>query len=356
MKGAAGRGAVEVRLVRDKQIIVLQRVMVDIHVVMTPASTANIAFQSPAFRRFQVVRVLGIWASRCKPWPLAGRSTDLTNRPLDLGMVGLVQFIPAMLLWPVTGAVVDRFDCRIIVMATLLGYVITAGLLATLATVGVTSVWPIYGTLLLLAVARSFSAPAHQALLPRLVPREHFPNAVTWSSSLFQLSAIAGPAIGGAVYAITGERAACTSSRWCSARGGRRAHHGAPAEAALSRERPSWSQVFEGVRYIRDRPIILGAISLDLFAVLFGGAALLPIFAKDILAVGPAGLGIRARPQRWAPPRWPSASPSAPSAAGPASSSSPAWPSSGSPRSRSAPPRRSGCPSPRSWWWVRATR
>ncbi|MDP2308419.1 MAG: MFS transporter [Pseudomonadota bacterium] len=266
---------------------------------MTPALTANIAFQSPAFRRFQVVRVLGILGLQMQAVAVGWQVYDLTNRPLDLGMVGLVQFIPAMLLWPLTGAVVDRFDRRIIVMATLLGYAITAGLLATFATVGVTSVWPIYGTLLLLAVARSFSAPAHQALLPQLVPREHFPNAVTWSSSLFQLSAIAGPAIGGAVYAITGgargvylvamvlvlaAAAVLTTVR--------------PREAALSRERPSWSQVFEGVRYIRDRPIILGAISLDLFAVLLGGAvALLPIFAKDILAVGPAGLGIlRAAP------------------------------------------------------------
>ena len=161
---------------------------------MTTALTGNIAFQSPAFRRFQVVRVLGILGLQMQGVAVGWQVYELTHRPLDLGMVGLVQFIPAMLLWPVTGAVVDRVDRRLIVMATLFGYAVTAALLATFATVGVTSVWPIYCTLLLLAVSRSFSAPAHQALLPQLVPREHFPNAVTWSSSLFQLSAIAGPA------------------------------------------------------------------------------------------------------------------------------------------------------------------
>ena len=267
---------------------------------MTTATTAgNAAFQSAAFRRFQVVRLLGILGLQMQGVAVGWQVYALTGRPLDLGMVGLVQFIPAMLLWPLTGSVVDRVDRRIVVMGTLLGFAVTAGLLATFATVGVTSLWPIYGTLVLLAIARSFSAPAHQALLPQLVPREHFPNAVTWSSSLFQVGAIAGPALGGAVYAITGgARGVYLCAMVLVLAAAATLTTVRPREAVLSRERPSWSQLFEGVRYIRERPLILGAISLDLFAVLLGGAvALLPIFARDILAVGPAGLGIlRAAP------------------------------------------------------------
>ncbi len=257
------------------------------------------AFRSAPFRRYQAVRLLGILGLQMQAVAVGWQVYDLTRRPLDLGFVGLVQFVPAMLLWPVTGAVVDRVDRRVVVFCTLLGYALTAGLLATWATVGVTTPLPIYATLVVLAVCRSFAAPAQQALLPQLVPKEDFPNAVTWSSSLFQFGAVAGPALGGAVYAVTGSArgvyfvaialvlsaaALLTTVR--------------PRETALSREKPSWAQLFAGVRFVRERPVILGAISLDLFAVLLGGAvALLPVYARDILAVGPAGLGIlRAAP------------------------------------------------------------
>jgi MFS family permease len=261
---------------------------------------ARAAFASPAFRRFQVARLFGILGLQMQGVAVGWQVYDLTHRPLDLGLVGLVQFVPAMLLWPVTGTVVDRYDRRVIVLGTLIGFMITALALATLATTGVTTVWPIFATLVLLAVTRSFSAPANQALLPQLVPREHFANAVTWSSTLFQIGAVAGPALGGLVYAITGDPRAVY---------GAAAALLAVAAAVLTtvrplatpppaRERPTWSHVLGGVRYIRARPVILGAISLDLFAVLLGGAvALLPVYARDILHVGPAGLGVlRAAP------------------------------------------------------------
>lgn len=262
-------------------------------------ATAHAAFRSPAFRRFQAARLLGILGLQMQAVAVGWQVYDLTRRPLDLGLVGLVQFIPAMLLWPFTGVIVDRVDRRLVVLATLVGYAATAALLAMWATVGVTTPAPIYATLVLLAVCRAFAAPAQQALLPQLVPKEDFPNAVTWSSSLFQLGAVAGPALGGAVYAVTG-----------SARGVYLVAVGLvltaacvlltvrPREAARPQGRPGWSELFEGVRYVRERPVLLGAISLDLFAVLLGGAvALLPIYARDILQVGPGGLGLlRAAP------------------------------------------------------------
>lgn len=263
-------------------------------------ATAHAAFRSPAFRRFQAARLLGILGLQMQAVAVGWQVYDLTRRPLDLGLVGLVQFIPAMLLWPITGVLVDRVDRRLVVLATLVGYAVTAALLATWATIGVATPTPIYATLVLLAVCRAFAAPAQQALLPQLVPKADFPNAVTWSSSLFQLGAVAGPAIGGAVYAATGSARGVyvvAVALVLTAAGVLLTVR--PAEAPRPPQgRPGWADVFEGVRYVRERPVILGAISLDLFAVLLGGAvALLPIYARDILHVGPAGLGLlRASP------------------------------------------------------------
>lgn len=260
---------------------------------------AGAAFRSAAFRRFQLVRLFAILGLQMQAVAVGWQVYDLTRRPLDLGLVGLVQFIPAMLLWPFTGAVVDRVDRRFVVAGTLVGYTVSAGLLATWATIGVTTPGPIYATLVLLAISRSFAAPAQQALLPQLVPREDFPNAVTWSSTLFQVGAVAGPALGGAVYAITGgARGVYLTAIVLIVTAGLVLTTVRPREVALSRERPGWWELFDGVRYIAARPIILGAISLDLFAVLLGGAvALLPIYARDILHIGPTGLGLlRASP------------------------------------------------------------
>lgn len=262
-------------------------------------SSPHAAFRSVPFRRFQVVRLCGILGLQMQAVAVGWQVYDLTGSALDLGLVGLVQFVPAMLLWPFTGVLVDRVDRRLVVLATLFGYAVTAGLLAMWATIGVTTPTPIYATLVLLAVSRAFAAPAQQALLPQLVPKPDFPNAVTWSSSLFQLGAVAGPALGGAVYAMTGSaRGVYVIAVALVLTAAAMLAFVRPREAALATERPGWSDVFEGVRYIRERPVILGAISLDLFAVLLGGAvALLPVYAKDVLHVGPAGLGmLRAAP------------------------------------------------------------
>ena len=152
--------------------------------------------------------------------------------------------------------------------------------------------WPVYAVLLLNGVVRAFNGPASQAFLPLVVPEEVFPNAVAWGSSVFQGSQILGPMVGGLVYGITGSPAPCMRARWSAASRGAMVLMG-----ALQRERaargPVPRGVIEGLRYLWRTKIVLGAISLDMFAVLLGGAvALLPVYAKDILHVGATGLGI----------------------------------------------------------------
>lgn len=257
------------------------------------------AFRHPAFRRFQLGKLFGVVAVQMVSVAVGWQVYSLTGRPLDLGLVGLVQFLPHLFLWPITGAVVDRFDRRLVILGCYAGFTLATLALAALAWAGVATPLPIYGTLFGLAIARAFSAPAQSALLPQLVPAQDFGNAVTWSSSLWSLGAIAGPAVGGAVYAATGTAEGVylvAAGLFSVALVLVATVHPRPAErAALAR---GWAHFFGGLRYIWNRPILFSAIVLDLLAVLFGGAvALLPIYAKDILHTGPEGLGmLRAAP------------------------------------------------------------
>ena len=214
---------------------------------------------------------------------------DLTRRPLDLGLVGLVQFLPTLFLWPITGVTADRHPRLRIVQAAATTWLLVAIALLLVAVRGAGTTW-IYGALVVLAVGRAFSAPANQSLLPQLVPREDFANAVTLGSTAFQVGTIVGPALGGGAYALGGAKAVYSLAVVLLA--------GSLATlASLTSQPPTGSArapgaVLEGLRFVLSRPILLGALSLDLFAVLLGGAvALLPIFARDILEVGPAGLG-----------------------------------------------------------------
>lgn len=217
---------------------------------------------------------------------------DITRDPLSLGLVGLSQFVPMFLLTLPAGDVVDRYDPRRVLSASYAAEALCGALLFGLAFLHVHIVWPFYLVLVLFGAARGFSGPSGQSLVPFLVPPEILPRALAWSSSALQVGVIAGPAIGGILYTL-GPQAAYAlcflafmgAAAGVSFLGGRRAvaHH---KTSALER-------VAEGIAFVRSRPIILGAISLDLFAVLLGGAtALLPVFARDILQAGPAGLGI----------------------------------------------------------------
>jgi MFS family permease len=228
---------------------------------------------------------------------------ELTRDPLSLGLIGLAEAVPFIGIALFAGHVADRGDrFRISLIA------LAALLLCSLALLSFTlrpglivphRVWPIYAVIFASGIARSFLQPARSALSAELVPRELYPNAVTWRSSAWQLAEVVGPAVGGLVYGFGSARAAYSLDVALMGVGvlslARMRHP--PRATPLSGESFRES-LATGVRFVRSQPVILGALTLDLFSVLFGGAvALLPVFAAEILHVGPEGLGIlRAAP------------------------------------------------------------
>jgi MFS family permease len=219
---------------------------------------------------------------------------EITRRPLDLGYVGLAQFLPVVALFLVAGHVVDRFNRKTVLLLCTLGMAVCSALLIQITRVGAHSVRPIYGVLLLLGVVRVFNGPAGRSLLPQLVPNEVFPNAVAWNATVFQAATILGPALGGLLYAAFRGPAgvyattlvACLLATIALTRIQLR-------PSTRAREEVSARSVLAGLHYIWTNKLILGSISLDLFAVLLGGSvALLPVYAREILHTGPWGLGI----------------------------------------------------------------
>ncbi len=229
---------------------------------------------------------------------------EIKGAPLALGLSGLALFLPALGFTLVGGHVADVHDRRRVLLACHLGVATCSSALAALSWMHVRTVTPIYGVLMILGTIRAFSGPAGQALMPSLVPREQLERAVAVSSSTFQLGMVAGPAIGGALYALTGRAWAVYGVCACMALIAAvavfflakvPAHPtlASAPQAAAPRRAATWSTVLAGIRYVSSEKTVLGAISLDLFAVLLGGSvALLPIFARDTLHVGTFGLGI----------------------------------------------------------------
>lgn len=253
------------------------------------------AWRHRDFALYGTARFLSALAIQIQNVALGWRVYELTEDPLALGLIGLAAFLPALCLALVTGHVADRFDRRAVLILCYGVATMAAGGLLLHAWSGAQRVWPIYALTILFGTGRAFANPAGQALVPNLVPPEHFPNAVAWNSSVWQTATIAGPALGGILYAsgeggevAFGAAMACFALTVALIVGIRHRR----AQAA-PREPASWAALVAGIAFIRSRPVILGAISLDLFAVLLGGAtALLPIYARDILAVGPGGLGL----------------------------------------------------------------
>jgi MFS family permease len=223
-------------------------------------------------------------------WVLYARTRD----PLALGFVGLVQFIPVLLLAIPAGHAADRFGRKEIVQTTQLGLIVCAlGLAAVSAAHGPVPL--IYLCLLVAGLARGFSGPARSAMLPQLVPPEEYERAIKWSASLHQVAAMAGPALAGFVIASgAGATLAFVLDAVCGAASFLLTSQAVPRYAG-PRARPapvSLESLTAGLRFVWKTRIILATITLDMFAVLFGGAvALLPIYAMDILHVGPKGLG-----------------------------------------------------------------
>ena len=249
-------------------------------------------FTYPSFRRYWSARLCVTLAIQMQAVAIGWQVYDLTRRPLDLGLVGLAQFLPSLGLALVTGHVADRYDRRIVMALCIIVEALCAVLFLTFTLQDGTNTPFLFGVLVLFGTARAFEFPASVALMPNLVPPRLFTNAAAWSSSAWQVATIVGPAIGGLLYAIGPEAVygCCILMFLLSVflvstiRIERREREQKAA---------TWESVVAGISFIRGQPIVLGAVSLDLFAVLLGGAtALLPIYARDILHVGPWGLGL----------------------------------------------------------------
>lgn len=252
----------------------------------------------PGFARFWLVRVALTGAYQVISVAIGWQMYALTASPLDLGLVGLLQFLPRVLLVLVAGSVVDRFERRDVVAASMALQALVAGLLMTAALGwGLHATrWLILAASLALGACRAFDMPGMQAMLPALVPEAMLARAITVAASATQAATVIAPAFGGLLYALgaglsyglTGAVDLLGVALLLSL----------PRAPVGSGTRITVDSMLEGVRHIRAHPVILGAISLDLFAVLLGGAtALLPIYARDILHIGPWGLGLlRAAP------------------------------------------------------------
>lgn len=221
----------------------------------------------------------------------------LTKNPFDLGLVGLATFTPALLLVLVTGLVADRFNRRRII--AIAGGVEFACAIALVLYAGTnpTQVWPVFVILVLIGTARAFTSPAASSLAPNLVPPRALASAISLNASAWQVANIIGPVVGGVLASISLQLAFATAALFSIAAVGSVLLIAAPKQR-VSDKATSVDSLLAGVRYIWHEKVVLGAISLDLFAVLLGGAtALLPVFALDVLHVGAAGLGIlRAAP------------------------------------------------------------
>jgi len=263
------------------------------------ADASPVLYRARDTHLFVASRFLSTAAMQVQSVAIGWQIYDMERTPLALGLVGLCQFLPMFLLTLPAGDITDRHDQRKV-------YSIAARLLSlcSLTFVGLTllhvrQAWLYYGVLVLFGAGSGFSGPSGSSLLPFLVPPEKLPRAMAYAASAFTAAVIAGPALGGFLYAL-GHPAIVYSLCFLLFQaaafivrhlGGRRF----TPEASLASR---YERVAEGVRFVRRRPVILGAASLDLFAVLLGGAtALLPVYARDILQVGPMGLGfLRAAP------------------------------------------------------------
>lgn len=270
-------------------------------------SGAGSAFLSRDFRLYQTARLLVILGAEAQAVAVAWQVYQITHSALALGLTGLALFAPVILFMLAAGHVADRYDRRSIILGCYASQALCTLALIHFALHPNGRIWPIYAVLVGVGTGRAFSSPASTAFLPSLVPRHHFVNAVTWGAIVFQIANIAGPAVGGLLFtlSLTGFLA-----RWSGGAvvyafslvtlvaflilvGAMRTRPARVVKNAFNLE-----TMLVGFKYVLQARLLFGSISLDLFAVLLGGAtALLPIFATDILHAGPRALGLlRAMP------------------------------------------------------------
>jgi MFS family permease len=261
------------------------------------AAPSRFAFHYIGFRFFWATTLLVSFAVQIMAVSIAWQIYDVTGNAFLLGLVGLSLFLPALVLILVTGLTADRFNRRGIMAVCLTVELFCAGAFLLFVNAEAHEVWPIFLILVALGTARAFWNPAAQSLAPNLVPPEALSNAITVNTAAWQFASIAGPAAGGLLYGIAPTVAFATAATliviaiFCVLMIPR------PAQIR-GQQATSLETMFAGFRYIFSNKVVLGAISLDMFAVLMGGAvALLPIYAKDILHAGPQELGfLRAAP------------------------------------------------------------
>ena len=254
-------------------------------------------FRQRDVRFYLVSRFLWVSATQICNVAVGWTVYDVTRSAWALGLVGLAAFLPRLLLTLVAGMIADRYDRRRIIAICLIVDAVITVLLMLVVLQAEVHVGAIYVLFVMLGTVRGFVGPASQALVANLVPREEFSRVIGMASSTAQVATIVGPAMGGLLFlggawapfalAAAFYLIAAVFNMALRTRG-----------QAISKSPPTFSEAFAGLRFIRGRPVLLGAISLDMFAVLLGGAvALLPMIASDVLEVGPAGLGVlRAMP------------------------------------------------------------
>jgi MFS family permease len=264
--------------------------------MITDAASENqrALFVNRDFGRYLASVFFGTLAVQIQSVAVSWQIYAIARNPLALGYAGLAQFLP-MVLWILpAGSLADRYDRRLIIVVSYLLQGAAAALFLLLALTHTRVLLPWYGVLALFGTGRTFASPAAQSLVPQLVPQDQFPQAIAWNSLTFQIAVIAGPALGGAVYilgpAIAYSVCLVTLFAVASLIFAIRSRTPVYAPNATS---TTLERLTAGISYVSTHPLILGAITLDLFAVLLGGAtALLPIYARDILHTGPAGLGL----------------------------------------------------------------
>ena len=267
-------------------------------------SQPKTAFGYRDYRFFWAARFLGSFSSLMTVvgvgwvvYEIARRTHSIQEASLYLGLIGLVQFVALAGCTLFAGYISDRVDRRWVARGALMVEIASAAWLFGHTLSGMESMWPVFVSAALMGVGRAFMGPSLQALAPNLVPREILPSAIAWNSIAWQTAAVGGPAACGYLMALGAEWVFGTclvllclalASMFCIR----------PVARTVAAKAAPWKSIVEGLRYIRTNPILLGAISLDLFAVLLSSAiAMLPVYARDVLMVGPEGLGnLRAAP------------------------------------------------------------
>jgi MFS family permease len=252
-----------------------------------------VSLRQPAFRLYTANRVFAALGNSLLQALMAWQVYQISGSALDLGLLGLVRFVPAFAMSLIGGAVADAYDRRSVMVVSQIIPFVCAAVLAVATFGDWASLNLIFGLVLLIGFASAFEGPARQALLPAIVPSAHFANAVTVSTTLQKLGNVTGPTLAGAIIATAGT--ATGYAVFCASVIGSVLplvfiHLSA---SAVARRRVSVAAVKEGVAFVRNNQVLLGAMSLDMFAVMFGGAAaLLPIYATDILDSGSLGFGL----------------------------------------------------------------